>query len=153
MTCPDEDSLVGFLTGSADVAVAELVERHIADCSSCLDTLEELQQSSPTPVWQRTEVSAYANEVAFMNALSLVQQVPFDESHSRHRHDLPAVEPDANDSLEFSHLGDYRILDCLGHGGMGRPSPSSCVSPGPSLSLPSTSTKLPPSSTRPCDAS
>ena len=120
MTCPDEDSLVGFLTGSADVAVAELVEKHIVECSSCLDTLEELQQSSPTPVWQRAEVSAYANEEAFMNALSLVQQVPFEDSHWHHRHDLPAVEPEAYDSLEFSQLGDYRILDCLGRGGMGR---------------------------------
>ena len=120
MTCPDEDSLSDFLTGSADAAVAEFVEQHITACSSCLDTLEELQQSSPTPIWQQTEVSAYSSEEAFKNALSLVQRVPFDESHSNSRHGQPSADLETIDSLEFSKLGDYRILECLGHGGMGR---------------------------------
>ncbi len=101
--CPDETDLAGFVQGTLDGPLADEIETHIDGCDRCAHVVAELvrifddsvggpsDQGLPTLEGLKTESSLDGE----------------DDEHSRPT--LPAG----------AEVGRYRVLECIGFGGMG----------------------------------
>lgn len=114
--CPSREELIAYLVGTADEETAEAVIGHADGCRACQAALGTLEDAADAliaqlrrPVWQNAcldepqchEAIARAEAVAPGKSLSV-------EAHAAAQGPLPA------------QLGEYRLLEKLDEGGMGR---------------------------------
>ena len=98
--CPEHDMLRSYLSGSLASPEAEIVRKHVGNCAQCQTQLLSLSQNRDEPP---AEPAAPVN----------LTMVASDERGAT----LPAMS--ATEIPFLGQLGEYRVLEKLGEGGMG----------------------------------
>ncbi len=106
--CPLAHQLEGYSNGALSDAEAETINDHLANCPTCLETLNTLSDRFVAALR-----SPAATNMDFHPALVRALEGAGAPTSS------PAREPD-NIPQPGSAISDYRIIDELGRGGMGR---------------------------------
>lgn len=108
-TCYSREQLEGYLSGELGDPLSDQIEIHVADCSTCEDTLSELDASDNTLVRTlRLKPGARpSDEPAWVERVAVS---PFES---------PADDQAADEQEESpSRLGDYELQNVIGRGGM-----------------------------------
>lgn len=115
-TCPSEDELKRYLAGDASDARFERLDDHLAACVDCQTQLEHLASLSE-PFCQLVAEAAQTNSpklpIDLRTALEQIRQ-----NKPRHQTLVPEKES-SNPSEQLVQIREYRILSCIGEGGMG----------------------------------
>ncbi len=115
-SCPQPEALRSYLTGKSADAETEFVENHLANCQRCQVYLEILSEESDSLMRLVADAAA-------------VPQVAVGVVGDSSSLGAGSVSPGQLDSLASARSGagdstymirDYRILDCIGQGGMGK---------------------------------
>jgi WD40 repeat protein/serine/threonine protein kinase len=138
VSCPDVQHLRLLLQGRLPDDAAEAVERHLLDCSSCMQSLQRLEAqdtlalalhgSGASEVLPPDDAEALIQRLKELRPPSTASSedtasslLPRDAGPSKNSPDqgtldflAPAQGPD-----ELGRLGPYRVLKVLGSGGMG----------------------------------
>ncbi len=109
--CPSREQLSAYLLGTMPEDDADRLTRHIADCPSCESTIETLKALSD-------------RQVDRLRQTALLQEPEGREAVARGRLSGPTgaaglPELSAIDTNDLGQLGEYRLLEELGRGGMG----------------------------------
>ncbi len=118
-TCPTQDELKSFSAGRLPDELAIELGRHVDQCSPCQRTLETLADSGDTLVlaMQRpAPADDYQREPGYQRVESAIAAIGRDPSFVAR-----PVSPTgaATQSHELGIVGQYRLLEKLGEGGMG----------------------------------
>ncbi len=125
VACPDEHTLSQLLAGTLPAERAMEQENHLAHCSDCLqrterlkdrdeliDALYETSHGADTPP---------ADESVIEGLIDKLTELP--DAHSLHaslsRDEIRSILAPAQQDDELGRLGQYRVLEVLGIGGMG----------------------------------
>jgi serine/threonine protein kinase len=132
--CPDRELLGSHLLGKVRGEAADLIDQHVATCDSCLHAAQELRAEDELTEAMRAGRPDFQGEPSHLAAviqrgkclrsdLETVQSLETIAPGQR------AEEPEAHEDLSFlappeqpdelGRLGDYRVLQVLGVGGMG----------------------------------
>ena len=116
--CPDRELLLAMSVGQLRGAVRVAVERHLENCDACLAELQSVDDSSdPLIVELRGPADpATGDEEIFREPTRLDGVDPWFGRADR-TGDSPAIA--TNDRPVPERLGDYRLVEPLGRGGMG----------------------------------
>jgi serine/threonine protein kinase len=108
-TCYSREQLEGYLSGELADPMSDQIEDHVADCSTCEDSLSELDASDNTLIRTlrlKSGVPASDEPVWVERVAGSPFEVPVDEQ---------AVDAKAESP---SRLGDYELQNVIGRGGM-----------------------------------
>src|SRR6187401_2510730 len=108
--CPDQQSLEQLLLGLIDGKEAEELERHLADCTSCSDTLRELSTRDDLVDALRgaAPVAAADAEISAVLARMRKPAASASVSNTTSAVALPASDP------QLGTIREYRLLAKLG---------------------------------------
>lgn len=113
--CPPRDVLLGYLHGRTSETEIETIEDHLRDCLTCQSLMEILSEESDS----------------LMERVASVARARMAECGSRVEPDFSEtnvggnMRPDSSSCQLFGDgelstmIRDYRILECIGTGGMG----------------------------------
>src|SRR5579872_7123891 len=121
-TCPDARVLERLLRGEIPAADAELLEAHVAGCSLCGATLQQIRVDDPLVEALRHTPPTVHDDSELVEALIPCLKRLRPGEAARGRRDEPQefaflAPPQA--AGELGRLGPYRVLKVLGAGGMG----------------------------------
>lgn len=128
VSCPDRDTLFGYLIGTIPEADATAVAEHLSGCSRCEETVQALESRSDTilSALRQPVEGGVGDEPACRRLLERLRGL---ESGHSDPSAPPAAQPHRNASGESVQppprprrtkvLGDYELLKKLGQGGMG----------------------------------
>ncbi len=111
--CPPPKTFRSYLNGKFTDAETESFETHLVNCARCQADLEIMSEESDSLsrlVAATAKVPQMAGIVGGASPVSFVGFVPLAQRES-------SVSEDLGD--RDSMIGDYRILECIGQGGMG----------------------------------
>lgn len=120
--CPQRTQLNDYLVGRIDEASAESVDKHLAVCTACQTVLAACDETADTLIAalkQKTGESEFDSESELAQALACISSMRAgDDSPGR---DVSLGDTSIQDATKFSglQLGQYRLLNLLGEGGMG----------------------------------
>ncbi len=127
--CPADNELADYLLGKIDEATAESVDSHIAICADCqtvLTACDVHQDTLLSTFKHNTSVSEFESEPALRSALERAGDMQSRLAASSNINSL--AETSIQQLTEFAglgagsqnaQLGQYRLLELLGEGGMG----------------------------------
>ncbi len=146
-TCPDRDSLTQLLLGRLTGAQKVALEQHLAGCQNCVEVAESLSATDEfTELLRRDPNGSQENETVMQSERETIQNVVERVKATFQRQETVQLEETVfnpgsspNDSVgspngegngldflsppqspdELGRLGDYRVLEVLGMGGMG----------------------------------
>jgi serine/threonine protein kinase len=115
MNCPSQQELIAFHLGKLPSARVEDLAEHVTACGPCSSSLDTLADTSDPLLadLRRPPRPEALSEGELNRAISFVEQMGFHLSLSAEGPGVPG-EP-----LDAIQLGQYRLLDKLGEGGMG----------------------------------
>jgi serine/threonine protein kinase len=133
--CPNPELLEAFLLGKVQGEMAKIIDQHLASCPSCLraadnvhvedEFTQAMKTARPVLLGQPEEVAAIVQHVkALRSEVETVQagetfghgQAEFQQALEEE--DLSFLSPPEQPD-EIGRLGEYRVLEVLGVGGMG----------------------------------
>lgn len=108
-TCYSREQLEGYLSGELADPLSDQIEVHVADCSTCEDTLSELDASDNTLI-RTLRLKSGATPKEDPAWVERVAGSPFES---------PLEEPSVDALVDHpSRLGDYELQNVIGRGGM-----------------------------------
>ncbi|MBW3597297.1 MAG: serine/threonine protein kinase [Planctomycetes bacterium] len=110
-TCPGRDDLLSFSLGKLPDDASDQVARHLDDCPECRTAIETLSDAGDTvAVSLRGTVreNVFAEEPEWRQALAFIQEIGRSEA-----------SVGASGRPPLATVRDYRLLEEIGHGGMG----------------------------------
>jgi serine/threonine protein kinase len=120
-SCPDKESLFGYVVGTIPEAKAEAVTAHLAICQECQETVETLEGLSDTmlsALRHPAEGDAFADEPECRQVLKKLRLLQLGSPESAEP--VALAVPPAPKQSSLKKLGDYELLEKLGEGGMGK---------------------------------
>ncbi len=118
--CPDQDKLSGYLMGIVAEADAEAIASHVAECDQCEATVrameENLSDTVISALRQPRAADAYEDEPDCRRALGNLRAA---RSASSAADSAGSAPQSAKRTRRIRRLGDYRLMEKLGEGGMG----------------------------------
>lgn len=115
--CPDVAVWSDFLRGDVDQVTLESLSQHLADCSRCLERVEEIS-SRPLQRDQTALHSPFINEPQFQRMVQRASQLVIQADTVTHHERLPS--PTGHTESLPEQLGRFVVRDILGTGGFGR---------------------------------
>ncbi|NLX99332.1 MAG: protein kinase [Rhodopirellula sp.] len=118
-TCPNRQTLLGYLTGTIPYAIAEGVAEHLNHCARCEQTVRELETHGDTvmaALRQPARNDAPAAVPELQRVLKRLHQMKLGTAEPAASHGSSAA---AEEPRQVPTLGDYELLKKLGQGGMG----------------------------------
>jgi serine/threonine protein kinase len=114
--CPTAEELTQYLAGNVSDNQFEQLDEHIAACPSCQGQLEQISANSE-PIVKLVSAAATVNSTSLPKDLrTCLEQI----RQHRPRHQPIIGEADQISSQSpLVQIRDYRILSCIGEGGMG----------------------------------
>ncbi len=114
-SCPPREALVSYLRGTTSVAESEIVEIHLGGCETCQALVELLADESDS-LMQTIASVAKARMVMGSSYVGLSgAEVNQEAAVPRSSYVSPPIGRDDGSTM----IRDYRILECIGTGGMG----------------------------------
>lgn len=113
--CPQPETLRSYISGKSMGLETEEFESHLASCMQCQADLEILSEESDSLtrlVAETSKIRMMAGNVAETSRSSVSENVPFAQRESSSNENSGLVSHN-------SMIRDYRILECIGQGGMG----------------------------------
>ncbi len=114
-SCPQPEALRNYLTGKLPDAETEIVENHLANCQRCQVYLEILSEESDS-LMQLVADAAAVPQLAGSNPIDTAFKQTGFVSHGQ-KDGSASARSGPGDSTYM--IRDYRILECIGQGGMG----------------------------------
>jgi uncharacterized protein (TIGR03067 family) len=127
MTCPSRDELFDYAVGRLSDEASEGIAEHLESCQTCqagLATFDDADDTLVARLRQPTEEDPYLGESQCQVALARARSVgrrggsPTPEGGGGSL-SAPESEPPTTHSGLLGTLGEYQLLEKLGHGGMG----------------------------------
>ncbi len=113
--CPPREVLLGYLHGRTSEAETETVENHLRDCLTCQSLMEILSEESDS-LMQR--IAGVARARMAVCGLGIEPGIPETNVEQYIPQDRSSYRP-FGDEQSSTMIRDYRILECIGTGGMG----------------------------------
>ena len=116
--CPDSERLLAYSLGKLPDEVSEEIAAHLDSCSKCEVTISGFDDASDTMIDRLRRPPAESK---------LVQEPEYQEAAALIKGMVPKAPPDTPASADESsaetmfvgELGEYRLIEKLGEGGMG----------------------------------
>lgn len=113
--CPSRDQLSSYVLGHETEQTAECVAEHVEQCSKCEATVQDLERQPDQVIVQLRQEAPdepFVSEEACRRVMSLVKALGHDPNFLGAGSNSVAAGPEQK-------IRVYRLLDELGHGGMG----------------------------------
>jgi serine/threonine protein kinase/tetratricopeptide (TPR) repeat protein len=110
--CPDEDDVAAFARGELETSRAADVERHLDGCPSCARVVTELVRIFSTAHFGADGDRSGDAKSSASPGPSMEMTETEQSTHSSLEEDVPALPAGAQ-------VGRYKVLECIGIGGMG----------------------------------
>ncbi|MGC3966051.1 MAG: protein kinase [Pirellulales bacterium] len=116
---PEPRQLADYVSGALPEADASAVAQHLAECSACENTVEQIEAKSDTMLSGlrgKAPAEPYVNETEFRRA---AQNAAGIAERSGAEPAAAAKDPQPSTKAPSPQLGPYKLLAKLGEGGMG----------------------------------